>query len=77
MEAFFVEDGNKNLLFYYGEPDTNNAKSKIIKSKVQIVDNSNLSLKGVSIFFIRNSTSIAITAQNISQVKFFGSLTKI
>ena len=65
MEMFFAENGNKNLLFYY---DTSKSL-KTAKSKVQIVDNSNLSLKGISIFFVRNSTSIAISTQNISQVK--------
>jgi hypothetical protein len=69
MDAFFNENGTKNLLFYYGESaDSTSAKSKITKSKVQIVESSNMSLKGVCVFFVRNSTSNPITAQNISQV---------
>lgn len=71
MEAFFAENGTKNLLFYYGEPADTGSKVRINKPKVQIVDSSHLSLKGVCIFFVRNSTSIAITSQNISQVTTF------
>ena len=67
MEAFFVENGKKNLIFYCGE--TENASSKFkVKPKIQIVDSSNLILKGICVFFVRNSTAIAISSANISQV---------
>lgn len=88
METFFAENGKKNLLFVYGEHDSNtsanapntttttanahNTQAKLAakqnKTKVQIADSSSLVLKGVCVFFVRNSTSIAITVQNISQV---------
>lgn len=71
MENFFSENGRKNLIFYYGDDLVTKIKSS--KAKVQIVESSNLSLKGVCIFFIRNSTSIAITSTNISQEVCFGS----
>lgn len=66
MDGFFVENGSKILMFFYG--DDVNAKTKPAKFRVQIVDSSNLSLRGVCLFFFRNSTSIAITPQNIHQV---------
>lgn len=72
MEAFFAENGNKNLLFCYGEPDINMQVSKTNlpkKPKVQIVESSNLSLRGICVFFVRNSTSILVTRENISQVR--------
>lgn len=70
MEAFFAENGSKNLLFYSGEHADSIAGSKvrINKPKVQIVDSSHLAFKGVCIFFVRNSTSTPLTNQNISQV---------
>jgi hypothetical protein len=73
MESFFRENGNKNLLFFYGEPDPSHPstpKTNIrgAKHKVLIVESSHLSLRGVCVFFVRNSTSIAITSNNISQV---------
>lgn len=71
VEAFFSENGSKNLLFYYGEPADTGSKIRINKSRVQIVDSSHLTLKGVCIFFVRNSTSTPITIQNISQVSIF------
>lgn len=76
MEAFFTENGTKNLIFYYGEGSTGSeggVKAKVSRSKVQIVESSSLSLKGVCVFFVRNSTSIAITPQNVSQEIYFGS----
>lgn len=85
MDSFFVENGRKNLIFCYSEPDSPNDGNrssqqqqqqaankqgalKINRAKVQIVDSSDLILKGVCIFFVRNTTSTAITTQNISQV---------
>jgi hypothetical protein len=72
MEAFFAENGNKNLLFCYGEPETNMQVSKTTlpkKTKIQIVESSNISLRGICVFFVRNSTSILVTRENISQVR--------
>lgn len=70
MEAFFVENGKKNLIFYSGE--TESALNKFrTKPKIQIVDSSNLILKGICVFFVRNSTAVAISSNTISQVNHF------
>jgi len=67
METFLVENGKKNLIFYCGE--TESALNKFrTKPKIQIVDSSNLILKGICVFFVRNSTAVAISSNNISQV---------
>ena len=73
MEAFFAENGQKNLIFCFGESDTSIQVSKTNlpkKPKVQIVESSNLSLRGICVFFVRNSTTILITKENISQVRY-------
>lgn len=87
MSSFFAEKGSKILVFFYGETDTTsstsnttstatqgqNVKGKSVKSKLQIIQSSSVMLKGICIFFVRHTTSIAITSSNISQETFFGS----
>ena len=74
MSSFFAQNGAKNLIFYYGEIDSP-AKSRTAapKYKLQIIDSSSLSLKGVCVFFVRHNISNQITNANISQDVFFGS----
>jgi hypothetical protein len=68
MEAFFVENRSKNLIFFYGESESGVNKSAKGKFKLQIIDSSSISLKGVCIFFVRHFASTAITPKNISDV---------
>jgi hypothetical protein len=72
MENFFQEHGRKYLLFFYNDQDTNDksAATKAIKArnKVQIMESSDISLKGICIFFVRNQT-ITITNANVSNVR--------
>jgi hypothetical protein len=71
MENFFQEHGRKYLLFFYDQ-DTNDksaaAKAIKTKNKVQIMESSDISLKGICIFFVRNQT-ITITNTNVSNVR--------
>ena len=82
IENFFSVNGNKNLLFCYNESEYNSSSQqtqpgkqllKTSKAKVQVVANSDLSLRGICLFFVRNSTLTAITSTNIHQEINFGS----
>ncbi len=66
IKEFFDENGTKNLLFNYTEQETN--KTSKSKLKLQIVRSNSLNIKGLCVFFVRNSTSIEITTINVSQV---------
>jgi hypothetical protein len=75
MKEFFDENGTKHLLFNYIEPESNNKGSKS-KLKLQIVRSNTLNIKGLCVFFVRNSISIEITNINISQVNILCSTIK-
>jgi hypothetical protein len=76
MENFFGENGGKNLLFYYSEPDsspsqpTAQTNKPILRPKVklQIMHSSDMPLRGICVYFVRISNAQAISAQNIAQV---------
>lgn len=81
MENFFQDNGRKNLIFFYHESDSTDTKSsmagshypvrnvaRMFRSRVQVVESADVPLKGICVFFVRNSTSVTITNQNVSLV---------
>lgn len=73
MENFFQENGRKYLLFFYSDQESSDksatGKNMKTKNKVQIMESSDMTLKGICIFFTRNQ-AITITNANVSNVKF-------
>ena len=76
MENFFVENGRKYLLFFYSDHESGDkgpsaasasGAKNLRKNKVQIMESSDVNLKGICIFFVRNPT-IQITNSNVSNV---------
>lgn len=76
IESFFIENGRNHLLFHYDDSNETPAlpttsqdphKTKPMRAKLQIIENHDVTLTGVCLYFIRDKT-IVIETSNIAQV---------
>jgi dynein heavy chain, axonemal len=66
IDHFFAINGSTSLICHYEEPKETRF-TKTAKTCLNIIDNTDVSLNGITLYFVRNSSEIEITTDNMSQ----------